>query len=72
MNQHISRKRLNRILKDLADEIDVPPSKYREARQRYDAVGTWLDEDGSELARYQPSIYPQGSFALWNRSKTPR
>ncbi len=64
MNQHISRKRLNRILKDLADEIDVPPSKYREARQRYDAVGTWLDEDGSELARYQPSIYPQGSFAL--------
>ena len=64
MNEHISRKRLNRILRDLADEIDVPPSRYHEATERYEAVGAWLDADGSELARYQPSIYPQGSFAL--------
>ena len=64
MNEHINRKRLNRILRDLADEIDVPPSRYREATERYEAVGAWLDADGSELARYQPSIYPQGSFAL--------
>ena len=64
MNEHISRKRLNRILSDLAGELDVPPSKYREAKDRYDAVGTWLGADDSELACYQPSIYPQGSFAL--------
>ena len=64
MNEHISRKRLHRILTDLAEELDVPPSKYREAKKRYDAVGTWLDADDSELACYEPSIYPQGSFAL--------
>ena len=64
MNEHISRKRLNRILTDLAAELDVPPSKYREATEHYKAVGAWLDADDSELARYQPSIYPQGSFAL--------
>ena len=64
MNENISRKRLNRILIDLAAELDVPPSKYREATEHYKAVGAWLDADDSELARYQPSIYPQGSFAL--------
>lgn len=64
MNQHNSHTRLNRTLSNLADEIDVPPSRYREAAERYEAVGTWLGADGSELARYQPSIYPQGSFAL--------
>ena len=64
LNEHISRKRLHRILTDLAEELDVPPSKYREAKKRYDAVGTWLDADDSELACYEPSIYPQGSFAL--------
>ena len=64
MNEHISRKRLNRILSDLADELDVSPSKYREATEHYKAVGAWLDADDSELARYQPSVYPQGSFAL--------
>ena len=64
MNEHISRERLNRILTDLAAELDVPPSKYREATEHYKAVGAWLDADDSELACYQPSIYPQGSFAL--------
>ena len=64
MNEHISRKRLNLILRDLADELDVSPSKYREATEHYEAVGAWLDADDSELARYQLSIYPQGSFAL--------
>ncbi len=64
MNEHINRKRLNQILRDLADELDVPPSKYREATKHHEAVGVWLGADDSELARYQPSISPQGSFAL--------
>ncbi len=57
-------KRFDELLSDLAAELDVPPSKYREAKDRYDAVGAWLGEDGSELAEYNPAIYPQGSFAL--------
>ena len=64
MNDHAGRRRLNSVLSDLATELDVPPSKYREAREHYEAVGAWLDADGSELARYRPAIYPQGSFAL--------
>ena len=64
MNEQENRKRLNRILRDLADEIDVPPSKYREAKEHYDAVGAWLGDDDSDLAPHDPTIYPQGSFAL--------
>ena len=64
MNEQENRKRLNRILRDLADELDVPPSKYREAKEHYDAVGAWLGDDDSDLAPYEPAIYPQGSFAL--------
>ncbi len=63
MNQ-LHHQRLNQIFSDLADEIAVPPSRYREAKERYEAVGAWLDEADSELAPYKPIIYPQGSFAL--------
>ncbi len=64
MNDHDRRHRLNRVLDDLADELDVSPSMYNKARQHYKAVGAWLDDETSELAHHDPSIYPQGSFAL--------
>jgi hypothetical protein len=64
MNDVHNRQRLNEVLHDLAEELDVPPSKYEEAKQHYDAVGNWLGEEDSELAHHEPVIYPQGSFAL--------
>jgi hypothetical protein len=58
------KEELRRVLSDLVEEIDVPPSKYEDAKKSYEAVGDWLGGEGSELAPYGPSIYPQGSFAL--------
>ncbi len=58
------RKHLGQILRDLAETLDVPPSKYEEAKQHYTAVGDWLGAEDSELAPFSPEIYPQGSFAL--------
>jgi len=55
---------LNDVLHDVAADLDVPASKYEEAKQHYDAVGEWLGSSDSALARFQPVIYPQGSFAL--------
>jgi len=57
-------KELKQILLDIVEEIDVPPSKYEEAKNRYDSVGDWLNKESSYLHRYNPKIYPQGSFAL--------
>lgn len=55
---------LGPVLESIARDLDIPPSKYKEAVERYEAVGRWLDTENSPLARYQPSIYPQGSFRL--------
>ena len=64
MNDTRNRQHMSQILSDLADTIDVPPSKYDEAKQHYKAVGDWLGEDDSELAPFGPKIYAQGSFSL--------
>jgi len=64
MTEERYRTQVNQILGDLAETLDVPPSKYEEAKQHYDAVGDWLGESDSNLAPYAPIIYPQGSFAL--------
>ena len=61
----VGRKReISGLLGHLAEELDVPPSKYEDAKARYEAAGAWLGNDDSPLARYNPLIYPQGSFAL--------
>lgn len=64
MSETLNRLQLNQILRDLADTLDVPPSKYREAKDHYKAVGDWLGGEDSELAAFSPEIYVQGSFSL--------
>lgn len=64
MSETQNRQHLNQILRDLADTLDVPPSKYAEAKDHYKAVGDWLNAEESELADFSPEIYAQGSFAL--------
>lgn len=64
MNQATNQKQLAQLLSNLAEEVDVPESKYNEAKNRYEAVGRWLNQEDSALAIYAPEIYPQGSFAL--------
>lgn len=52
------------ILEAVADALDIPPSKFEEAKSRYEAIGAWLDRPESSIAQYDPSISPQGSFLL--------
>lgn len=52
------------ILEAMAEALDIPPSKFEEAKSRYEAIGKWLDRPESSIAQYNPSISPQGSFLL--------
>lgn len=52
------------ILEAMADALDIPPSKFEEAKSRYEAIGNWLDRPESTLVGYDPAISPQGSFLL--------
>jgi len=63
MMEKSTRQYLADAYEHLADALDVPATKYKEAQDRYRAVGEWLNKDAA-IAAYQPDIYPQGSFAL--------
>ena len=55
---------LNESLSDLAKKLDITPSKYKDAVERYTAVGSWLESGQYPKAAELPQIYPQGSFRL--------
>ena len=52
------------FLELVASDIDIPPTKYQDAVDRYQAVGRWLEAGDYSGFSGQPSIYPQGSFRL--------
>ena len=54
----------SQILGNIAKELEIPESYYEKAKGRYEAVGNWLGDEKSPLAKYSPKIYPQGSFLL--------
>jgi hypothetical protein len=56
--------RYNKLLENLSNELDISESRYKQAEERYKAIGNWLSRDESSVAEYNPDIYPQGSFLL--------
>jgi Adenylyl/Guanylyl and SMODS C-terminal sensor domain len=52
------------LLRGIAEELDIPPGKYKEAVERYTAVGKWLEEGTYPGTSGTPDIYVQGSFRL--------
>jgi len=52
------------ILRQVAEELDIPPGKYQEAVERYSAVGRWLEDGIYPGTAGRPDIYVQGSFRL--------
>lgn len=56
----ILKSKQNQFLENIANELDIPPSKYEQAKERYLSVGKWLEEDGLPKAQ----IFIQGSFRL--------
>lgn len=58
------RRECSRFLEDLAESLDIPMSLYEKAKDRYKAVGDWLDRENGPLALFEPDMYSQGSFRL--------
>ncbi len=52
------------ILQKIVDIIEIPPSHYKAATDRYQSLGEWLHRKGSTIASDRPEVYPQGSFRL--------
>lgn len=58
------KAKYDQILENIAEEIDIPPDKYKKAVQRYSSVGKWLIDGEYDECQGEPRIYPQGSFRL--------
>ena len=58
------KKQFSVILSELGKSLDITESQYNTVVKSYTAVGSWLANDSSLLASYQPEILPQGSFLL--------
>ena len=48
----------------VCEELQLAPSRYRLAVERYGAVSRVLEDEGSPFHGNPLSIYPQGSMAL--------
>ena len=60
----IDRDKYAGFLEKIAEDIDIPPGKYQDAVDRYQAVGSWLEDGDYPDCQGELSIYPQGSFRL--------
>lgn len=58
------KTQFSQFLQNVAESLDIPETHYKEAEERYKAVGKWLGKEDSPLSPYKPEIYPQGSFRL--------
>ncbi len=52
----------SRLLEKIIEFIDLPPSYYRKAAERYRSLDEWFRRDQSQIVDFNPQVYPQGSF----------
>ena len=53
---------LNRLLSELADEIDITESQEGAIKRAYNAVADWLNKNDAEISKHDVYIFPQGSM----------
>jgi hypothetical protein len=52
------------LLWQICEELQLSPTRYQQAVDRYEAVCRWLEAAGSVVAQYRPSMYAQGSMRI--------
>lgn len=53
-----------RYLEAMAEELEIPKSRYEQADSRFHSLGEWLGRPESTIRHLDPQIYVQGSFRL--------
>ena len=54
---------VNQTLLQIAQYLDISPTDYKKAQERFSAIKNWLD-NGAYKSGYSPDVYLQGSFRL--------
>lgn len=58
------KQEVGNFLEKLAEEIDLTETQYKDANDRYDAVGRFVNNPDCLLAPYKPKLVPQGSIRI--------
>src|SRR2546429_3107471 len=64
-----SRERLDALLLEVCDGLQLRPSRHELAVERYGTVNEILEKAGSPFRFLRPRIFPQGSMALGTTCK---
>ncbi len=62
--QVVMKEQLTDLLRAITEDLDIPTHMYEDAVLKYTDIGDWLAREESELSKFEPDIYPQGSFRL--------
>ncbi len=52
------------LLYRICEKLELTPSQFHKAEQRYEGLGKWLSDEKAILGPAQPLIYPQGSAKI--------
>jgi hypothetical protein len=55
---------LDRLLEELCESVQLTATQFKDAEDHYHAVGEWLADPKSPIARFRPEIRPQGSVRM--------
>lgn len=61
---YFEKQELGSILERLAATIDLTEAQYREANEKYTAVGNFISNPNCNLAPYDPKLVSQGSMRI--------
>lgn len=64
-----STEELDALLFEVCEELQLAPTRYTLAVERYGVVNRLLERPGSPFQFFYPRIFPQGSMALGTTSK---
>lgn len=53
---------LNKLLSELADEIDITDSQEGAIKRAYNGVADWLNQNDADISLHDVHIFPQGSM----------
>ena len=50
------------LLDAICADLEITPAMFQMAKERYESIAGYLDDEASPLRKYRPSIYPHGSI----------
>ncbi len=59
-----NKQQTNKVLRELVERLDIPPSYYQKAVARYKSMADYFHRLQSTIKHLDPLVHPQGSFRL--------